>query len=272
VVAPDGTPSTDITVTLTTGTKLKATIVGQDALTDLAVIKVTANGKLPPATFAIQLPKVGEYTVAIGSPEGFANSVTLGIVSALDRSLDVQDETGGGAVTYTGLIQTDAPISPGNSGGALANSEAQVVGINSVKSTDLGAEGIGFAIPASLVTMVADQIISTGKATHTYLGIATETVTADLQKQFGLSRSSGVEVAEVSTNGPAANAGIKQGDIIIKIDGKDVTQASDVLGSVRDKRPGDTVQVVLDRSGKEMTVTVTLEERPANLSAASSAG
>ena len=265
VVAPYGDPSSAITVTLTTGEKLKATIVGRDELTDLAVIKITPDGKLPPATFVTKLPKVGEYTIAIGSPEGFANSVTLGIVSALDRSLDVQTETGG-VVTYAGLIQTDAPISPGNSGGALANSNGQVVGINAVKSTDLGAEGIGFAIPASLVTSVADQIISSGKATHAYLGVATQTVTADLQKQYHLSRSSGVEVGSVTANGPAAKAGLKIGDIIIKIDGKDTLESSDVLISVRDKKPGDTVQIVFDRGGKQMTVTVTLEERPANLS------
>ena len=272
VVAPYGDPSSAITVTLTTGEKLKATIVGRDELTDLAVIKVTPTGKLPPATFVNHLPRVGEYTVAIGSPEGFANSVTLGIVSALDRSLDVPTETGG-VVTYTGLIQTDAPISPGNSGGALANSNGQVVGINAVKSTDLGAEGIGFAIPASLVTNVADQIIGSGKATHAYLGVSTLKVTADLKKDYpNLSRSSGVLVAEVTANGPAAKAGIKQGDIIIKIDGKDTVETSDVLMSVRDKKPGDAVQVLLDRSGKEMTVTVTLEERPTNLTSAVQSG
>jgi S1-C subfamily serine protease len=271
VVAPYGNPSTDITVTLTTGEQLKATIVGQDELTDIAVIKVTPNGSLPPATFVTELPKVGEYTVAIGSPEGFANSVTLGIVSALDRSLDVQSETGQ-VVTYTGLIQTDAPISPGNSGGALANANGQVVGINAVKSTDLGAEGIGFAIPASLVTMVADQIISNGKATHAYLGVATRDVTPELQQQFSLSRSTGVLVAEVTPNGPADKAGIKQDDIIIQIDGKAMTQSSDLLASVRDKKPGDKVQVVLDRNGQQMTFTVTLEERPANLSSAAESG
>ena len=261
----------DIMVTLTTGEELPATIVGRDPLTDLAVIKVNSVKPLPAATFNTEIPKVGEYAVAIGSPLGFSNSVTLGIVSALDRSLDVSSYTGE-VVTYFGLIQTDTPISPGNSGGALANASGQVIGINAVKSDQSGAEGIGFAIPSSIVTMVADQIISTGRATHAYMGVGTRAVTEDLQQQFSLSRSSGILIASVTQNGPAEKAGIQRGDIVIQIEGKDMVESSDLLQAIRDKQPGDQVKVTLDRNGQTLDVMVTLEERPAELSATQAAG
>lgn len=257
----------EITVTLTTGEELPATIVGRDPLTDLAVIKVNSNVKLPAATFNTQLPQVGEYAIAVGSPLGFTNSVSMGIVSALDRTMDVQSATGE-VTTYFGLIQTDAPINSGNSGGALANASGQVVGINAIKTDDAISEGLGFAIPSSIVTGVADQIINTGKATHAYMGVGTRTVTQDLQQQFSLSRSSGVLVASVTANGPAAKAGVQRGDIIISIDDKELKESSDLLQAIRDKTPGETIQVKLDRNGQTMDFTVTLEERPAELTAA----
>jgi S1-C subfamily serine protease len=266
-----GEAVTDVTVTLTTGEELAATIVGRDPLTDLAVIKVNSSKPLPAATFLTDTPKVGEYAVAIGSPLGFSNSVTLGIVSALDRTLEVSSYSGD-VVTYFGLIQTDTPISPGNSGGALANASGQVIGINAVKSDQSGAEGIGFAIPSSIVTKVADEIISTGRATHAYMGVGTQTVTEDLQKQFGLSRSTGILIAQVTQSGPAAKAGVQRGDIVTQIDGKDMIESSDLLQAIRDKQPGDQINVTLDRNGTTMNITVTLEERPAELSSASISG
>ncbi len=266
-----GEAVSDIVVTLTTGEELKATIVGRDPLTDLAVIKVNSDTPLPAATFLTETPRVGEYAVAIGSPLGFSNSVTLGIVSALDRSLDVGSYSGE-VVTYFGLIQTDTPISPGNSGGALANANGQVIGINAVKSDQSGAEGIGFAIPSSIVTMVADQIISTGKATHAYMGVGTRAVTDDLQQQFGLSRSSGILIASITQNGPAYKAGMQRGDIVIEIDGVSMVESSDLLQAIRDEQPGDQVKVTLDRNGTIMDITVILEERPPELSSASVSG
>jgi S1-C subfamily serine protease len=265
VVSDDfGKPYGDLTVTLATGKKLPATVVGTDPITDLAVIKVDAGMNLPAATFAIDQPTVGEYSIAIGSPMGFENSVTLGIVSALNRTIEIQSETGE-VMTYTGLIQTDTPISAGNSGGALANGSGQVIGINNAMVSSSSAENIGFAIPAMLVTEVADEIIGTGKATHAYLGVATRAVTADLQQQFNLSLSSGLLVAQVTAGGPAAKAGIQQGDIITQVDGKDMIEGSDLQGAIRQKKPGDSVQVAIDRNGTSQVITVTLEERPANL-------
>jgi S1-C subfamily serine protease len=260
-----GDPVGEIEVTLTTGEKLLATIVGRDPLTDLAVIKVNAGMELPIATFNTDLPAVGEYAVAIGSPLGYENSVTLGIVSGLARN--IEGVTGAEGVALTNLIQTDAPISPGNSGGALANANAEVIGINVayLPPGQTGAVNIGFAIPSVTATKVADEIIETGSATHAYAGVGTQTVTPDLQEQFGLSRSSGVLVAEVTPGSPADDAGIQQGDIIVEIDGEEMVESSDVLMAVRDKKPGDTVEVTIDRDGTVQVVTVTLEERPAGL-------
>ncbi|MBN1321207.1 MAG: trypsin-like peptidase domain-containing protein [Thermoleophilia bacterium] len=250
-----------IELTLTTGEKLSATVIGTDPLTDLAVVKVNAGFALPVATFVTEQPKVGEYAVAIGSPLGYENSVTLGIVSGLDRSIEGVYGTEG--IALNNLIQTDAPISPGNSGGALANASGQVIGINvAYESPTSGAVNIGFAIPSAVVTKVADEIISTGRATHAYMGVGTRTVTSDLQRQFDLSRSSGILVAQVTPGGPAAKAGIQQGDIILKIDDDNMVESSDLLVAIRDRKPGDTVEVKLDRNGQEMVVTATLEERP----------
>jgi S1-C subfamily serine protease len=254
--------ATDIEVTLATGEKLKATVVGTDPLTDLAVIKVDASFELPAATFSTDLPVLGEYVVALGSPDGFENSVNLGIVSGLDRTVEVQD--GAGVTLYTDLIQTDAGISSGNSGGALANVKGQVVGIPSVAVQSVQVENIGFAIPSALVVRVADEIIATGKATHAYIGVSTRTVDEALHQQFSLSRASGILVADLAANGPAAQAGIEQGDIIVKVGEDEMKESNDLLAAIRDKKPGDQVEVTVDRKGEVKVVTVTLQERPAN--------
>jgi serine protease Do len=253
-----------VSVTLATGEVLPAKIIGHDPLTDLAVIKVSSSKALPVAVFDSSQAVVGDYAIAIGSPLGFANSVTMGIVSGLNRSLD-QLTGSSSAAAYVDLIQTDAAISPGNSGGALADAAGEVIGINVAYAppSSTGAENIGFAIPALLATNIADQIIKTGKATHVYLGVSTQTVTADLQKQFNLSRSTGALVAQVSANSPASKAGLKQGDIIIKIDSKDVNNSSDLLVALRSDTPGSTVQVTVDRNGSTITIPVVVQERPA---------
>ncbi len=254
----------EITVTLATGETLGATIVGRDPLTDLAVIKVVSDMPLPAATFSSDQPTVGEYAVAIGSPQGFENSVTLGIVSGVDRSME-DYASGTEAVALNNLIQTDAAISQGNSGGALANASGQVIGINVAGVFGQGAENLGFAIPSVVVTKIADEIISTGKATHAYLGVQTQAVTSELEQTFRLSRSSGILVGAVTAGGPAGKAGVQQGDIIIKLDDQEMVQSSDVLVAIRDKMPGDTVELTIDRGGTVTVIKVVLEERPANL-------
>jgi serine protease Do len=253
-----------IKVTLATGEQLDGTLVGRDPNTEIAVIRVNAGHNLPAAKFATQLPTIGEYAVAIGSPLGYDNSVTLGIVSGLSRQVD--GATGTEALALSNLIQTDAPISPGNSGGALANANAEVIGINVAYEppAQTGAVSIGFAIPAATATSVADQIINNGSVKQAYLGIGPVDVTPELQQQYGLSRSSGVLVAEVAPGSPAEAAGLQQGDIIIKAGGQDVTGSAALFAIDRDKKPGDQVQLTIDRNGQEQTVTVTLGERPAS--------
>ena len=186
-----GDPVSTIKVTLATGEQLDGTIVGTDPLTEIAVIKVKPTKDLPAAKFVGELPTVGEYAVAIGSPLGYENSVTLGIVSGLSRKIEGVTGTEGAALTN--LIQTDAPISPGNSGGALANASGQVIGINVAYEppNQTGAVSIGFAIPALTATSVADQLINSGKVVQGYLGVNLypQALTPDLQQQFGLSRS-----------------------------------------------------------------------------------
>ena len=251
-------------VTLATGEQLDGTLVGRDPTTEIAVIKVNAGHDLPAAKFAGQLPTVGEYAVAIGSPLGYDNSVTLGVVSGLSRQ--VEGATGTEAVALSNLIQTDAPISPGNSGGALADASAQVIGVNVAYEppAQTGAVSIGFAIPATTATSVAEQLINNGSVKQAYLGIGLVDVTPELQQQYGLSRSSGVLIAEVAQGSPAEAAGLQQGDIIFKADGQDVTNSSALYAIDRDKKPGDQVQLTIDRNGQEQTVAVTLGERPAS--------
>ena len=257
-------PVDELEVTLATGEILSATIVGRDPLTDLAVIKVDGGGNLPAASFEVRDPVVGQFAIAIGSPLGYDNSVTMGIISGIARSIEGLPGVEG--VALTNLIQTDAPISPGNSGGALADADGNVVGINVayLPPNVTGAVSLGFAIPAVVATRVADEIIETGKATHAYMGVGTRMVTPQMQQQFGLSRSSGVLIAEVVPGSPADIAGIEQGDIVIEVDGQEMVESSDLLIAIRDLKPGDQVDVLLDRNGQEMTITVTLEERPAD--------
>jgi serine protease Do len=262
-----------IKVTLATGEQLDGTLVGRDPSTEIAVIKVNPGRDLPAATFVKDLPAVGEYAIAIGSPLGYENSVTLGVVSGLARQVD--GVTGDAATALSNLLQTDAPISPGNSGGALADSNAQVIGINVAYEppAQTGAVSIGFAIPAATATKVADQLITNGSVTgggngsaasQAYLGVGTIDVTPELQQQYGLSQSSGVLIAEVALGSPAEAAGLQQGDIIVQADGKDVTSTADLFTLDQDKKPGDQVQLTVDRNGQVGTVTVTLAERPAN--------
>jgi len=252
-----------VTVTLATGEELAARIVGRDPLTDLAVLEVQASG-LPAATFIESFDEVliGQYAVAIGSPLGFENSVTLGIISGVHRGLDVQP--GISQFSLVDLIQTDAAISPGNSGGALVDARGRVIGINVayLPPSQTGAQNVGFAIPADLAIDVARQIMATGRATHAYLGISNVSVTEALRERFALTRSKGVLVAGAEPGAPAERAGLQQGDIIIEFDGQTIHSDSDLYSILRRMKPGDTVSLVVDREGAELSFDVTLGERP----------
>jgi len=230
-----------VQVALSNGDKLDGQVLATDPTVDLAVVKVNSTS-LPSATFAKQLPRVGELAVAMGNPLGFENSVTAGIVSALHRSLDQS--------TYIDLIQTDAPISPGNSGGALVNEQGEVIGINSagIPSTE-NANSIGFAIPSTTVISTVEQLLKDGSAHHAFLGIAT----ADTDN--------GVVVQSVEAGSGAAAAGLQQGDVITAVDGQKVSQTTDLVGALRAKAPGDTITITVERGGQQVDLTATLGER-----------
>jgi len=259
-------PVDTVIVTLTTGEQLQARIIARDPATDLAVLKVeNTKVELPHATFITDMAavKIGQYAIAIGNPLDYANSVTLGIVSGVNRSID-QALTGGGFNPYVDLIQTDAPISPGNSGGALVDAQGRVIGINVayLPPSSTGATSIGFAIPADVAVDTAQQLIATGRASHPYIGVSTQQVTPRLQQQFNLSRASGILLAQVADGGPAARAQLQQGDIVLSVNGQEMNDPAQLISYLRRQEVGDSITIVYDRNGEEQTVRVTLAERP----------
>lgn len=250
-----------IIVTLASGERLGATLVGRDPISDLAVIRVD-RADLPAAVFLrdISSVQVGEYAVAIGTPLGLVGSVTLGIVSAIDREVAAS-----GSLGTVDLIQTDAAISPGNSGGALADAQGRVIGINVAVASGgptAQAQNIGFAIPSDLVVDVVEQILETGSVTYSYLGIQSTTVTGDLQQEYGLSRDAGVLVLQVEVGSPAQQGGLRQGDIIVRIGSQEVTSEADLFSYLRGQKPGEKDEVVIVRDDEERTLKVTLGQRP----------
>ncbi len=227
----------------------EATAVGADPETDLAVIKIDAHGLTPMEWGDSSKLTVGEWVMAIGSPYGYENTVTTGIVSALYRSDVLSDSTGLGTTVYTDMIQTDAAINPGNSGGALVDDEGKLIGINTyISSTSQSSAGLGFAIPANDAKQIADQLMQGKEVTHALLGIS----------MMDAANAQGVEVAAVYKGTGADKAGLHTGDVITKIDGNAVTSTNDVSVAVSSKAPGDTMSVTYQRDGKEQTTKVTL--------------
>lgn len=252
-----------VKVSFADGSTVNGEVVGTDPYTDLAVVKVDRTG-LPAAKFSeARKLVVGQPVVAIGSPSGFQSTVTEGIVSALHRELS-SDVTGGPQEpSLTDLIQTDAAISPGNSGGALIDGSGKVIGINVayLPQTQSGqsVEGIGFAIPSYTVTSVADQIIQNGQASHPYLGVALADLTPQIAQQFGSQANSGALVASVEKGGPASDAGIKRGDVITAIDSTKVEDSGALITALRQHQPGDTVSLTYaSRNQGQQTTKVTL--------------
>ena len=241
------------------GNSYDATVVGTDESSDLAVIKIDpGSNKLTPIEVGDSSSlQVGDWVMSIGSPFGLEQSVSTGIVSSLYRSTMLQGSSGN--TIYTNLIQTDAAINPGNSGGALVNERGQLVGINSIiESASGSSSGVGFAIPGNYAVEVAKTIISGQTVKHAYLGGSFQTVTAQNARRNNLSVNQGAYVAEVTSDSPADQAGIKQGDIITAIDDQEITSSDGVVLAVRSHNVGDTVQVKLMRGSQEMTVSVTL--------------
>ncbi|GLB83586.1 serine protease [Mycobacterium kiyosense] len=254
---PAGSPPPKTTVTFSDGHTSSFTVVGADPTSDIAVVRVQGASGLTPIQMGSSAGlRVGQPVLAIGSPLGLAGTVTTGIVSALNRPVSTTGEAGN-QNTVLDAIQTDAAINPGNSGGALVNMNSQLVGINSAIAT-LGADsgdaqsgsiGLGFAIPVDQAKRIADELISTGKASHASLGVQ---VTTDKGVP-------GAKVMEVVANGAAANAGVPKGVIVTKVDDRTINSADALVAAVRSKAPGDKVSLTFeDPAGGSRTVQVTL--------------
>ncbi|MBI1174777.1 MAG: Do family serine endopeptidase [Sideroxydans sp.] len=246
-----------VTVRLTDKREFKAKVIGADKRADVALIKINATG-LPQVTRGdSDKLKVGEWVVAIGSPFGFDNSVTAGIVSAKGRSLPQEN--------YVPFIQTDAAINPGNSGGPLFNMKGEVVGINSqIYTRSGGYMGLSFAIPIDVAMDVANQLRTTGKVTRGRMGVTIQEVTRDLADSFGLSKPTGALISNVEKDGPADKAGIRVSDVILKFDGKTVNSSVDLPRIVSATRPGSKVVVQLWRKGASKEITMTVGELPSD--------
>lgn len=244
-----------LTVTLfNDDTEYPATIIGKDEQTDLAVIKIDKTG-LPKAEFAdSDSIKVGEFAMAVGNPMGMDSTVTCGIVSAVNR--EVTDSDG---KTYT-LIQTDAAINAGNSGGALVNSEGKVIGINTLKLEGTGIEGLGFAIPINSTTDITSQLIEYSKVKRPYIGLTGMDLDEETAKKYNL--VVGVYVKSIEDFSSAEKAGIKPGDVIIEADGTKITTMDDLNKIKNSHKIGDEMKIKVNREGQERELTVTLGEQP----------
>ena len=245
----------DIKVDLSTGKTYSARLVGSDAASDLAVLKIDTGG-LP----VLQLGdsdkvRVGDVCLAVGNPLGVGESVTNGIISAKGRQTSVS--TG----SFQDFLQTDAPINQGNSGGALVDTRGELIGINSqILSSTGGSVGIGFAIPSNMARNVMDQLISKGKVQRSMLGVEVQTMTSDLASGFGLKDQRGVVVTSVTPGSPAATAGMQTGDVIEKLNGKEVSDANALRNEVSGMQPGSGVTLSIVRNGNRQDVRARLSE------------
>ena len=265
LVSPDGYILTnehvvdgamDIKVALSDKREYSAKIVGTDSKTDLAVLKIDQTG-LPAITMGDSSKvQVGDVVLAVGNPFGVGQTVTMGIVSATGRgNLGIED--------YEDFIQTDAAINPGNSGGALVDAEGRLIGINTaILSRSGGNQGVGFAIPSNMARNVMDQIIHSGKVSRAFLGVTIQPVTSDLAKIFKLDKAEGALISEVASNSPAERAGLKSGDIVIRVDNDRVADSRGLQLAVGEMKPGRNVRLTVIRDGMERSYPLTLGEQP----------
>ena len=238
-----------ITVTLSDGRQLEAELIGTDPQTDVAVVKIPAEDLVDIKTADSDELRVGDFVVAIGEPFGLGQTVTSGIVSALSRS-------GLGIEEYENFIQTDASINPGNSGGALVNLRGELVGINTAIFSQSGGNiGIGFAIPINLAMQIAEQLVENGKVQRGFLGISAQDLTPTLAEAFGLNQNKGAVITSVDDDSPAGKAGLQPGDILLKINGRDVKNAGDVRNSFGLLTVGEQVVFDILRAGKNKKIS-----------------
>ena len=246
----------EIEVTLADGKKLLAKVVGNDPDTDLAVLRLDAEN-LPAISFgSSEALRVGDVVLAIGSPFGFTQTVTSGIVSALGR-------TGLGINTFENFIQTDAAINPGNSGGALIDASGNLIGINTaIFSPSGGSMGIGFAIPVSTAKMVLEQIVKSGSVTRGWIGVEAQALNPATAESFKLGSTRGALIAGVLRGGPADKAGVKPGDVLVEVQGKPVADPAGMLNLIAALAPGQPAKVKLKRQGQDVDTTITVGRRP----------
>ncbi len=266
IVSPDGyiltnnhviDDATDVRVTLADRREFKGRVIGKDAKIDLAVVKIDANN-LPAITVGNSSKmQIGDCVLAIGNPYGVGQTVTMGIISATGRAgLGIED--------YEDFIQTDAAINPGNSGGALVNDRGELVGINTAILAEGGGgnQGIGFAVPVNLARQVMDQIVEHGHVVRSYLGVSVQAVTPDIAKAMNLPSPDGALVSQVSEDSPAARAGLKEGDVILAINGTPVNEFNQLRMTVSMMNPGDTANLKVFRNGQTTEFAVKVAEMP----------
>ena len=245
----------EIEIGLNDGRNAKAIVIGSDPETDLAVIKIDMKG-LPSITFGhSDQAEVGDIVLAIGNPFGLGQTVTMGIISALGRTLGIN--------TYENFIQTDAAINPGNSGGALVDIKGNLIGINTlIYSRSGGSLGIGLSIPTIVAKKIMEQIIQTGNVTRGYIGVEVQDLTKELAESFRLTNTKGALIAGVYPEGPADKAGIKRGDILVAVEGKPITNSSDMLNLIAALSPGQVATLMILRNQEEKPFKILVDKRP----------
>ncbi len=249
----------DIRVVLSDKREFKAKLIGTDSKTDIAVIKIEATGLSPIAWADSDQLEVGEFVLAVGSPFGLTQTVTMGIVSAVGRASM-------GIAEYEDFIQTDAAINPGNSGGALVNVRGELVGINTaIFSQSGGNMGIGFAVPSNLAHAIMDQLVRTGKVVRGWLGVSIQDLSPELAAQFGITETKGVLVSDVMDDSPAKKAGFERADVIVEFDGKSMDSPTHLRNAVAQTPLGKNVSIKLIRDKKHKTLEVTIVEQPKSM-------
>ena len=251
-----------ITITMMDGTVFDAKYIGGDSDMDIAVIQIERDNdiQLPYLTFGdSDALKIGEWAIAIGNPLGFQHTVTVGVISAINRRIPKPDRSGG---YYPDLIQTDAAINPGNSGGPLLNIHGEVIGINTAIVNPMEGINLGFAIPINRIKMWLEDLIRYGKLRKAFLGVVVMSVDENTQKALGLGSTRGALVVEISPNSPAERAGMKPQDAIIRFDGKEVHDHAHLVSLIQSKRIDERVEIVLDRNGSTLTINVILGQSP----------
>lgn len=248
----------EVTLGFADGVNATGQVLATDPVTDLAVVR-SGRGDLPVPEYRSELPRPGEIAIAIGSPLGFENTATVGIISGLNRNIPNSAQE---SASLVDLIQTDASISPGNSGGALLDADGRVVGINEAYiPPTAGAVSLGFAIPTSTVLDVTEQLLTDGRATHPFLGVSTGRLTPAIRRELGVPVDNGALVRGVEPNTPASAAGVRPGDVIVELGADPVRSVEDLLGALRRTAPGSRQPLVVVRGGQRVTLQVTVGSR-----------